>query len=197
MLSTIAVFSSARRHGNTGQFLDLIAGRLGIPVVDLAERRIAPYDYEHRNRDDDFEPLMAELLAYDQIVFASPVYWYAVAPGMKVFLDRISDLLDLPDLQPWGRRLRGKTGFVVCTSIYDAPPEPFVGAFRTTFDYLGMRLGGVAHANCRDGFDPGGCEAELEAFTRSVRSPASEVSQRNVLRGIAKRFDKTMRILAK
>src|SRR5690606_40716055 len=64
----------------------------------LTQKRISAFDYEHRNRGDDFELLMEHLLRFDQIVFASPIYWYAVAPPMKVFLDRISDYLDLPDL---------------------------------------------------------------------------------------------------
>ena len=78
---------------------------------------ISAYDYEHRNRGDDFEPLIERVLAFDQIIFASPVYWYAASPAMKVFLDRISDLLDLPELLEEGRRLRGKRAFLICTSI--------------------------------------------------------------------------------
>ncbi len=123
MSRPIALFGSSRRHGNTGQFMDRIAAEAGIEVVDLGTRNISPYDYEHRNRGDDFEPLMMRALEHDAIVFASPVYWYTVSPQLKVFLDRISDLLDLDDLLDHGRRLRGKTGYVVCTSIYDEVPQ--------------------------------------------------------------------------
>jgi len=59
---------------------------------------------------------MQRVLAHDQILFASPIYWYAVSPAMKIFLDRISDFLELPDLLAQGRRLRGKNAYVVCTS---------------------------------------------------------------------------------
>jgi multimeric flavodoxin WrbA len=170
MLSTIALFASSRRNGNTGQLLDCIASELEIEVIDLAERNMSCYDYEHRNRSDDFEPLMQRVLAFEQIILASPVYWYAVSPPMKIFLDRISDFLDLPDLLEQGRGLRGKTGYVVCTSIYDEVPAPFIGAFRDTFDYLGMRFGGCAHANCRDGFAPVRHEAEALAFAQQVRN---------------------------
>jgi multimeric flavodoxin WrbA len=154
MLSTIALFSSSRRHGHTGRLMDRIALELGIEVIDLAAQDISPYDYDHKNRDDDFEPLMQRVLAHDQIIFASPVYWYAVSPGMKVFLDRISDLLELPELLAEGRRLRGKNAYVVCTSICDEPATEFIGAFRETFSYLGMHFGGVAHTNCQDGYQP-------------------------------------------
>jgi len=112
MLSTIALFSSSRRHGNTGQLIDRIALDLDIEVVNLDALRISPYDYEHHNRGDDFEPLMRRLLDHDQIIFATPIYWYAVSATMKIFLDRISDFLELPDLLAQGRRLRGKNAYV-------------------------------------------------------------------------------------
>ena len=134
--------------------MDRVAAQLGIGVTDLGTLSFSPYDYQHRNRGDDFEPLMMRVLEHDAIIFASPVYWYAVSPPMKAFLDRISDFLDLDDLLDHGRRLRGKTGYVLCTSIYEDPPKPFVGSFTDTFDYLGMQFGGIAHVNCRDGYDP-------------------------------------------
>lgn len=164
------MFASSRRNGNTGRFMDAIANALAIRVIDLGEKHIAPYDYQHRNRDDDFEPLMARMLDHDQLIFASPVYWYAVAPQMKIFLDRISDLLDLPDLKDQGRRLRGKIGFIICTSVYDEAPRPFIEAFQMTFDYLGMRYGGCAHANCSEGFAAKEHEEEIAQFVRAVRT---------------------------
>jgi multimeric flavodoxin WrbA len=170
MLSAIALFASSRRNGNTGQLMDRVASELGIEVVDLATKRMSAYDYEHRNRNDDFEVLMKRALAFDQLIFATPVYWYSVSPPMKVFLDRISDFLDLPDLLDDGRRLRGKEAYVVCTSIYDEVSSSFMSAFLETFDYLGMRFGGVAHANCREGYIPAQHDAEAVAFARLVRS---------------------------
>ena len=170
MRSTIALFASSRRHGNTGQLMDRIAAELDIEVIDLATRKMSCYDYEHRNREDDFEPLMTRVLGFEQMIFASPVYWYAVSPPMKIFLDRISDYLDLPELLERGRRLRGKTGYVVCTSIYDEIPASFLGAFRDTFDYLGMRFGGYAHANCSDGFDAARHQAVADDFTARLRN---------------------------
>lgn len=170
MPDAIALFSSSRRNGNTGQWMDCIAKELEIEVIDLATKNISAYDYEHRNRGDDFEPLMKRVLEFDQIIFASPVYWYSVSPALKIFLDRISDFLDLPELLDDGRRLRGKRGYVVCTSIYDEAPASFIGAFLDTFNYLGMHLGGVAHINCRDGNVPARHDPEAAAFAKRVRN---------------------------
>ena len=168
MLNTIALFASSRRNGNTGRLMDRIAGELKIEVVDLSQKSISAFDYEHKNRADDFEPLMGRVLGYEQIIFASPVYWDAVAPPMKIFLDRISDLLDLPDLLEQGRKLRGKTGYVVCTSVYDEVSAPFTEAFQGTFKYLGMEYGGCVHANCSDGYKSEGYDDEVRAFVKRV-----------------------------
>jgi multimeric flavodoxin WrbA len=170
MPKTMALFSSSRRGGNTGRLMDRIALELDLEVVDLAGLRIAPYDYDHPHRHDDFEPLMERVLAHEQIIFASPIYWYAASPGMKTFLDRICDFLELPELLPKGRRLRGKNAFIACTSIGDDPSPHFIGAFSETFDYLGMRLAGVVHVNCAGGYSPAAHDAEALAFAELVRS---------------------------
>jgi multimeric flavodoxin WrbA len=176
MLNAVALFSSSRRNGNTGKFVDRIATNLNIEVIDLARVRMSPYDYEHRNRGDEFESLMRRILGCEHLLFATPVYWYAVAPTMKVFLDRITDFLELPDLLNEGRRLRGKRGYVVCTSIYDEPPASFLNAFRDTFDYLGIEHGGVAHANCRDGYLPAKHDVDADLFAQLVRERPSATS---------------------
>lgn len=169
MPKTLALFASSRRKGNTGQFIYRIAAQSDIEVVDLGTLRLSAYDYEHRNRDDDFEPLMERVLSHEQIIFATPIYWYAVSPAMKVFLDRISDFLELPDLLPKGRQLRGKIAFVVCTSVCENPAPAFLSSFRETFDYLGMKFGGVAHVNCQEGYSPEVHDADASAFSALVR----------------------------
>jgi multimeric flavodoxin WrbA len=176
MLTTIALLSGSRRHGNTGQLMDQVAALLGIEVVDLASQRISAFDYEHRNRGDDFEPLIQRVLAHQQVIFATPVYWYAVSPAMKVFLDRISDLLEVPDLLPSGRRLRGKNAYVLCTSAGDEPDPAFAGAFRETFAYLGMHFGGIAHANCAAGFQQAAHAPVATEFAARVRAAAAAAS---------------------
>ncbi|MEO6081473.1 MAG: NAD(P)H-dependent oxidoreductase [Steroidobacteraceae bacterium] len=170
MSSTIALFGSSRRNGNTGQFTDHIAALLGIEVIDLGQLRISAYDYEHRNRGDDFEPLMKRVLDFENIIVASPVYWYAVSPPVKTFLDRISDFLDIPEIMDAGRRLRGKYGYIVCTSVLEEAPKSFVCAMTDTFEYLGMRFGGMAHANCSDGFSHTVHDPEVQDFARLVRA---------------------------
>ncbi len=172
MRPTVALFASSRRNGNTGQLMDRVASELHIEIVDLARKNISAFDYEHKNRDDDFEALIDHVLEFEQIIFASPVYWYSVCPPMKVFLDRISDLLELPDLLAKGRQLRGKGVYVLCTSIEDEPDGPFVSAWQETCKYLGMNYRGLLHANCRDGYAPARYESDIKAFVRRVQGSA-------------------------
>jgi multimeric flavodoxin WrbA len=169
----IALFSSSRRDGNTGQFIDHIAGELGIEVIELEKLDISAFDYEHRNRNDDFEPLMKRLLQFEQIIFVSPVYWYSVTAPMKLFLDRLSDYLDLPDLLPEGRRLRGKRAYIVCTSICTEAPASFINTFVDTFEYLGMHYGGVAHLDCSDGYSQDKGRTEAAGLIQRIRATES------------------------
>lgn len=169
MTNVIAIFASARRNGNTGKFIDWIADDLGIDVIDLSEIDISPYDYDHKNINDDFLPLMHKLLEYERLIFVTPVYWYGPSAQMKVFIDRTSDFLDLDELKGIGRRLRGKTAHIVCTSISSDADNSFINSLKDTFGYLGMKYGGYVHANCEDGYIQENYREDVNRFLNSVR----------------------------
>jgi len=164
----IALFASARRKGNTGQFIDLIANSLDIEIIDLSGKDITPYDYDHKNINDDFIPVMNQLLGYEKIIFVTPVYWYGPSAQMKTFIDRTSDFLDVEDLKDIGRRLRNKTAYIVCTSISDDADSSFINSFKSTFEYLGMNYGGYVHANCENGYNPIEYKDDVDTFIDSV-----------------------------
>ncbi len=177
MNDTIAIFASARRNGNTGKFIDWIGNELDISIIDLSEKNISPYDYEHNNLNDDFVPLMNQLLNYEKIIFVTPIYWYASSAQMKIFIDRIADLLYLEELKDIGRRLRKKTGYVVCTSTSNEANQSFMNTFKDTFEYLGMNYGGHVHANCENGYSPNKYIEDVNKFVKLVKckdiSPAA------------------------
>ncbi|PPE03760.1 flavodoxin family protein [Holospora curviuscula] len=98
----IALNGSSRPHGNTKALLNKISKTLGepyvsgMPIVDLCTLNITPYDYEGRNQKDDFIPLMERCIGeYSTIVIATPIYWYTVSAYVKIFLDRITDLMTI------------------------------------------------------------------------------------------------------
>lgn len=140
-MSSIVIFGSARSVGHTSKVLDTVLGENTIPIVDLNTLNIAPYDYEYRNQSDDFIPLIERILSYDTLLLATPVYWYSMSTIMKIFLDRISDVLNLrKDL---GRQLRGKQLFVIA-SFNTSYPRGFEDTFEQICEYLGMHYLGTS-----------------------------------------------------
>lgn len=169
MSNAIAVFASARRNGNTGKFIDWIADELRIDVIDLSQKEISPYDYNHENMADDFLPLMRKLIDYETLIFVTPIYWYGPGAQMKVFIDRTSDFLDIEALNAIGRRLRGKAAYIVCTSIHNDADDSFINSLKDTFEYLGMNYSGYVHANCEHGYEKENYLNDVNRFVSAVR----------------------------
>lgn len=170
MTDTVAIFGGARRHGNTGSLLDYIAQSRPIDIVDVADLNLYPYDYHHTNKRDDFASVMAQIVKHKNIILASPIYWYAPSAQLKVFMDRLTDLLELDELKRIGRELRGKTGYMVCTSNSAEVDRSFIDSFIKTFEYLGMKYGGYLHANCKDGCTPALWAKAVDRFVTLLSS---------------------------
>jgi multimeric flavodoxin WrbA len=169
MSNTVAVFASARANGNTKKLIDWICNELGTHVIDLSEKNISPYDYEHKNLNDDFIPVISEILQYENIIFATPIYWYAASAQMKMFIDRTTDLLDLEELKDIGRQLRTKTSYIACTSASNEADTAFLTTLKNTFTYLGMDYGGHIHANCAKGFMADEYKDDVAKFIQQVK----------------------------
>jgi multimeric flavodoxin WrbA len=122
----------------------MLAQLSGWPVVDLNDYNISHYDYGHANREDDYLELMRALIGqYDLFLLATPVYWYAMSGVMKVFFDRLTDLLTIE--QDLGRQLRGKAMAAVSVSIGNNLGEDFWLPFSKAAGYLGMQYLGHLH----------------------------------------------------
>ncbi len=142
MTNPIIIVGSSRSSGNTRKAVDLIIGNSSIPIIDLKTLNISIYDYEHQNKDDDFLPLIEGIMGHDLIVLATPVYWYTMSATMKIFLDRLTDLLDIrKDL---GRKLRGKKLFIIGSLGSTSLPKGFEDAFWQTSEYLRMEYKGCS-----------------------------------------------------
>ncbi len=76
--------------------------------------------------------------------------------------------------------MRSKNAYVVCTSISDEPSAAFMQAFRETFDYLGMRFGGVAHVNCPDGYLPAAHDPQALKLAALVREAVPMTTRSNM-----------------
>ena len=95
MTNPIIIFGSSRSFGETRKAVETIIDNNQIPLVDLLTLNIGIYDYEHSNKNDDFIPLMERVIEHDLIILATPVYWYSVSTHMKIFIDRITDLVEI------------------------------------------------------------------------------------------------------
>ena len=143
-MKTIIILGSNRRNGNTAKVANEIASRIPADLVNLLDYKISPYDYEHHNRTDDFLPLIREIIeGYDTLIIATPVYWYSMSSVMKVFFDRLSDLLTIE--KDLGRQLRGKGMAVINSSNGGNLGDDFWHPFVATADYLGMTYLGHQH----------------------------------------------------
>jgi len=142
----VIIVGSSRNKGNTTKIVDGIANKFSIDVINLSDYQISHYDYESKNRDDDFLPLIKKIIEeYDTFIFATPVYWYSMSGIMKVFFDRFSDLLRIE--QETGRKLRGKKFAVISNSHDNEIEYDFYIPFKRTADYLGMDYIGDKHFN--------------------------------------------------
>lgn len=142
----VIILGSSRKNGNTTKIVDEISKDTGIDVIDLSDYNISYYDYESKNREDDFLPLIRRILEqYDTLIFATPIYWYNMSGIMKVFFDRFSDLIRIE--KETGRKLRGKKIGVISNSHDDEIEDSFYIPFKKSADYLGMGYLGHAHFN--------------------------------------------------
>jgi len=143
-MKKVIILGSSRSDGETKKAVEALKGFTDFDILDLRDYNISYYDYEYKNSADDFLTLIRTMIGnYDLFVFATPVYWYAMSGIMKVFFDRINDLLDHE--KELGRKLRGKSMAVLSTSIGDNLGDDFWIPFRETAKYLGMNYLGHIH----------------------------------------------------
>ena len=136
MTKAIIIFGSSRSEGNTKKAIDALNTDGTILLVDLNKINISPYDYENKNKDDDYLELMEKILNYDAIILATPVYWYTMSAQMKIFIDRLTDCITIR--KDIGRKLKDKKVYVLVSSGSPDLPEGFESTFRNTCQYMKM-----------------------------------------------------------
>lgn len=144
MNRTLMISGSARKNGDSQKIINHIQCSKKVEVIHLIDYRIAHYSYTEQYENDDFLELMKSLVEnYDTFILVTPVYWYAMSGVMKVFFDRITDLLHTH--KEVGRQLRGKKMMVISTSNSPQLEAYFWRPFIASADYLGMEYLGNLH----------------------------------------------------
>ncbi|WP_067150957.1 flavodoxin family protein [Pseudotamlana agarivorans] len=143
-MKTVIISGSSRNDGHTNALTNQLVKNTNWDLINLNDYNIGYFDYDHASQGDDYLNLIRELLDnYDTIVFATPVYWYAMSGIMKVFFDRLTDLITIE--KELGRKLRGKNMAVISSSHGENLGEHFWLPFQSTATYLGMNYLGHAH----------------------------------------------------
>lgn len=100
MADIVAVYASPRRRGNSAVLLsEAVAGarQAGAVVHEavLRDLKISPcleiYGCKKTGRcviDDDFGPLLDQIMAARGLILASPIFFYALSAQAKIFIDR-------------------------------------------------------------------------------------------------------------
>jgi multimeric flavodoxin WrbA len=139
MTNSLVILGTARDESNTLKALTASSHFRDFDLVELHKLNIAPYSY--RNPPvDDFLAVAEQMLKAEVIVFATPVYWYAMSGVLKTFFDRLTDLISTS--RPIGRGLKGKSTYLFSTGSDDVLPEGFEIPFKKTSEYFGMNFKG-------------------------------------------------------
>lgn len=170
-MKTVIILGTSRSEGNTAKIVEIFRSTFEADLIDIAKLNISYYDYDHRNRDDDFLPTIGKILEYDLVVFATPVYWYSMSAVMKTFFDRISDLLTIE--KEIGRKLRGKKMAAIACGQEETETEGFFVPFRETAGYLGMQYLGHLHAWIEDSAPSPEVIDRVNEFSRKLQNEQS------------------------
>ncbi|GAA3577004.1 NAD(P)H-dependent oxidoreductase [Snuella lapsa] len=143
-MKKVVIVGSSRNDGDTATFTKELIAQSKWDLINLQDFNFSYYDYHHENKNDDYLSLMKEVIEkYDTLIFATPVYWYAMSGIMKVFFDRFTDLLTRE--KELGRKLRGKKMAVISCSTGENLGSYFWLPFLETAKYLGMEYIGNIH----------------------------------------------------
>lgn len=143
----LVILGSARPDGETRKAVDMAFPSGAAELVVLPDVTIGGYDYAHANAGDGFDAIALRMAQADHIVFATPVYWYAMSAPLKIFFDRLTDMTE--NLKSLGQGLSGKSVWLIATGAETNLPEGFEVPFARTADYFGMVYRGSAYL-CTD-----------------------------------------------
>ncbi|CAA0249723.1 flavodoxin family protein [Tenacibaculum maritimum] len=143
-MKKLVIVGSSRNDGDTSNLTKRLIEKSKWDLINLNDYEFSYFDYEHKNRNDDYLNLMREIVKkYETLIFITPVYWYSMSGIMKVFFDRFTDLLTIE--KELGRKFRGKKMAVMSCSIGENLGRSFWLPFSETAKYLGMEYIGNSH----------------------------------------------------
>lgn len=163
----LVIVGTSRPDGLHHKVLEELKPGANAEVIDLREKRISYYDYANDYpKDDDFIAIAEHMAAAESIIFATPVYWYAMSAQLKTFFDRFTDLVTTH--KKLGRRLAGRNLHMLAWGHEPELPEGFEIPFASTADYLDMEYKGSFYYCTGPKADVERRGREAETFRRAI-----------------------------
>ena len=167
----LIILGSARKNSDTQKLIELVFDDKEYNLIDLLDYSITHYNYgEEYPTTDEFLTIIEQMLNHDTIVFATPVYWYSMSSYMKVFFDRLTDIVS--SQKHLGRKLKGKKVALLTVSNSDALPQGFEVPFRDTASYLDMKYLGCFFSPSKELSNPPDIKAKASSWVKKVSKKA-------------------------
>lgn len=141
----IVIIGSSEGGSNTLGFVQkLLPESDSIEHVLLKDLHLDHFKYDvNYTENDQFLSVVETMLKADNIILATPVHWYSLSSHMKVFFDRLSDLILAQ--KEFGKALYGKKIELVVTGSDKDPPVGFDVPVNLTALYFGMDYVGMKY----------------------------------------------------
>jgi hypothetical protein len=151
----IIIFSGSNRPDNSSSLVTEIAQQFSVKVIDLSSFGINPHTV-----DDHLIAIIEDMLDADSIIFATPVYWHSMSTRMKLFIDRLTELVK--DDRELGEILRGKRGLLLGTGTDAILSRSFEETFSLMLSCIGIEYSGMLY--CKGNSDPADHQDAILAF---------------------------------
>lgn len=161
----LVIIGSARKDSNTKGVVNAVLKGIASHQINLADHAILPYSYDGVYADDDFLKIVEKMLNHHTIIFATPVYWYAMSGVMKTFLDRFTDLVTIQ--KTTGRKLKDKNFLVIASGSDKELPPGFEIPFELTARYFDVNYCGAVYVSTKQEY-PNMHPEEVNAFREKV-----------------------------
>lgn len=170
--NVLVIHGSHRYESDTRKFIEFTFARTPFTFLDLNDYSVEEYNYDGvYSGADEFKDVMEIALSHRIIVFATPVYWYAMSGKMKDLFDRFTDLLTID--KPTGKKLQGKKVALLAVGNDLELPEGFIVPFRDTANYLSMKYIGDVYFSSARPMDSSNAMAAKAEFIRKLNQISS------------------------
>ncbi len=148
-MTLLIISGSSRDNSNSEFFAEKAAASYkgDVKWIRLREKTIRQI-HDQRHDENGFDPVKDDhaqvveaMLEADEVLFATPLYWYGMSGYMKTFIDRWSQSMRDTDVN-FKERIVGKPGYVITCGgdQIDLKGLPLILQFRHIFEFTGMEF---------------------------------------------------------